>query len=210
MEQSKKRTSMSVMEMGGLLGLGRTESYYLIKKNYFEVITVGSSMRVMIPSFEEWYANQSFYKKIDGTPPGSQLKQTSMNVEELGNLLGIVEASAYGLIAKGHFKKVDVLGKMRITNESFWNWYSSQRTYRTVEDQAEDDKKMEAVFRLPGIARMLGIHRNQVYHLVKTADLDTVQIGRYKCVTKESFYRWYESQSRYTITADAQTQEGSE
>ena len=30
MEQPKKRTSMSVMEMGKLLGLGKTESYYLV------------------------------------------------------------------------------------------------------------------------------------------------------------------------------------
>ena len=34
MEESKKRTSMSVREMGRLLGLGKTESYYLVKKNY--------------------------------------------------------------------------------------------------------------------------------------------------------------------------------
>ena len=52
MEQPKKRTSMSVMEMGKLLGLGKTESYYLVRKNYFKVITVGTTMRVMIPSFE--------------------------------------------------------------------------------------------------------------------------------------------------------------
>ena len=44
--------------------LGKTESYYLVRKNYFKVITVGTTMRVMIPSFEEWYANQSFYKKV--------------------------------------------------------------------------------------------------------------------------------------------------
>lgn len=48
MEQPKKRTSMSVMEMGKLLGLGKTESYYLVRKNYFKVITVGTTMRVMI------------------------------------------------------------------------------------------------------------------------------------------------------------------
>lgn len=87
MEQPKKKTSMSVREMGRLLGLGKTESYYLVKKNYFKVITVGATMRVMIPSFEEWYANQSFYKKVDGPEPGSQLKLTSMSAEELGALL---------------------------------------------------------------------------------------------------------------------------
>lgn len=209
MEQPKKRTSMSVTEMGKLLGLGKTESYYLVKKNYFKVITVGAKMRVMIPSFEEWYANQSFYKKVDGSEPGSQLKQTSMSVEELGNLLGISETSAYELIAKGHFEKVNVLGKMRISNESFWKWYSSQSHYRTTEDRTEDDKKMESALRLPEIAKMLGIHRNQVYCIVEKANMETVQIGRYKCVTKENFYRWYENQSHYTLKTDAQILEGS-
>ena len=210
MEQPKKRTSMSVTEMGKLLGLGKTESYYLVKKNYFKVITVGATMRVMISSFEEWYANQSFYKKVDGSEPGSQLKQTSMSVEELGNLLGISEASAYELIAKGHFEKVNVLGKMRISNESFWKWYADQSSYRTTEDRAKDAKKMEFVFRIPEIAAMLGLHRNQVYYIVKSANLETVQIGRHKCVTKDSFYRWYENQSHYTLKADAQKWERSE
>ena len=210
MEQPKKKTSMSVREMGRLLGLGKTESYYLVKKNYFKVVTVGTTMRVMIPSFEEWYANQSFYKKVDGPEPGSQLKLTSMSAEELGTLLGITESSAYDLIAKGHFEKVDVLGKMRISNESFWKWYSTQSIYRTVEDQAKDAEEMESTLRMPEIARMLGIHRNQVYNIVKSATLETIQIGRYKCVTKDSFYRWYENQSRYTLKTDAQTQGRSE
>ena len=205
MEEPKKRTSMSVREMGRLLGLGKTESYYLVKKNYFKVITVGTTMRVMIPSFEEWYANQSFYKKVDGPEPGSQLKQASMSAEELGTLLGITESSAYDLIAKGHFEKVDVLGKMRISNESFWKWYSTQSIYRTVEDQAKDSEKMESTLRMPEIARMLGIHRNQVYDIVKRANLETIQIGRYKCVTKDSFYHWYESCLLYTSPSPRDT-----
>ncbi len=52
-----------------MLGLGKTESYWLIKKNYFKTILVGNTMRVMIDSFEEWYANQFKYQKVDGTPP---------------------------------------------------------------------------------------------------------------------------------------------
>ena len=209
-EQEKKRTSMSVLEMGKILGLGKTESYYLVKKKYFEVITVGRSMRVFIPSFEEWYANQSFYKKVDGTPPGSNLKQISMSASELGDLLGIAEGSAYELIKKEHFEKIEVLGKMRITTESFWSWYSSQNIYRTLADQAEDKKEMEKAFRMPEIAGLLGIHRNQVYDIVKKANLETVQIGRYKCVTKESFYEWYEKQSHYSIETDAQIRERGE
>ena len=52
MENARKRTSMSVPEMGRLLGLGKTESYWLIKKNYFKTITVGGTMRVMIDSLD--------------------------------------------------------------------------------------------------------------------------------------------------------------
>lgn len=118
MEQRRSRTSMSVMEMGKLLGLCKTESYWLIKKRYFETITVGKKMRVMIASFEEWYANQCRYHKIDGTPPGDHIREISMTADELGQLLGISEASAYELIGKGYFEKVDDLAKMRITKES--------------------------------------------------------------------------------------------
>ena len=35
MAETRKRTSMSVPEMGRMLGLCKTESYWLIKKNYF-------------------------------------------------------------------------------------------------------------------------------------------------------------------------------
>ena len=48
MAEMRKRTSMSVLEMGRMLGLGKTESYWLIKKNYFKTILVGNTMRVMI------------------------------------------------------------------------------------------------------------------------------------------------------------------
>ena len=88
MENARKRTSMSVPEMGRLLGLGKTESYWLIKKNYFKTVTVVGTMRVMIDSFENWYANQFKYQKVDGTPPGEELKKTTYSVEELGRRLG--------------------------------------------------------------------------------------------------------------------------
>ena len=56
-----KKKSMSVREMRRLLGLGKTESYWLVKKNYFDTVIIGGKMRVMIESFENWYANQLHY-----------------------------------------------------------------------------------------------------------------------------------------------------
>ena len=166
MENARKRTSMSVPEMGRLLGLCKTESYWLIKKNYFKTITVGGNMRVMIDSFESWYANQFKYQKVDGTPPGEELKKTTYSVEELGQRLGLKEATAYELIAKGHFEIVEVLGKRRITKDSFERWYTSQSDYRTIEDQEKDAEIVAVTYGLPEIARMLGVHRQNVYGIL--------------------------------------------
>ena len=52
------KTSMSVMEMGRSLGLGKTDSYWLIHKEQFETRIVAGKMRVMIESFEKWYARR--------------------------------------------------------------------------------------------------------------------------------------------------------
>ena len=78
------------------------------------------------------------HQKVDGTPPGEELKKTTYSMEELGQRLGLKEATAYELVAKGHFDVVDVLGKRRVTKESFERWYASQTDYRTVEDQELD------------------------------------------------------------------------
>ena len=72
MQQAKTKKSISVPEMGRMLGLGKVESYWLVKKNYFTTIQVAGRMRVMLDSFEDWYAGQFHYKKVDGTPPQAQ------------------------------------------------------------------------------------------------------------------------------------------
>ena len=187
MAEMRKRTSMSVLEMGRMLGLGKTESYWLIKKNYFKTILVGNTMRVMIDSFEEWYANQFKYQKVDGTPPGEELKKTTYSMEELGQRLGLKEATAYELVAKGHFDVVDVLGKRRVTKESFERWYASQTDYRTVEDQELDADIMASTYGLPEMARMLEVHRQTIYYIVANEDFELIKVGRYKRATKESF-----------------------
>ena len=202
MENARKRTSMSVPEMGRLLGLGKTESYWLIKKNYFKTVTVGGTMRVMIDSFEEWYANQFKYQKVDGTPPGEALKKTTYSVEELGQRLGLKEATAYELVAKGHFEIVEVLGKRRVTKESFEKWYASQSDYRTVEDQELDADIMASTYGLPEIARMLGVHRQTIYYIVSGGNFDLIKVGRYNRATKESFEKWYQNQNRYRLVAE--------
>ena len=60
-----RKKSMSVMEMGRMLGLKKTNSYWLIKKGWFETVSVAGKMRVMVDSFEEWYQSQTHYRKVN-------------------------------------------------------------------------------------------------------------------------------------------------
>ena len=48
----KKKTTMSVPEMRRMLGLGKTDSYWLVHRQCFETIIVAGKMRVVIDSFE--------------------------------------------------------------------------------------------------------------------------------------------------------------
>ena len=93
------KKSMSVPEMRRLLGLGKTDSYWLIKKGYFKTIMLFGKMRVMVDSFEEWYANQFHYKKVDGSPPGQNWRHT-MSIRETADILGIAPTTVYSLIDK--------------------------------------------------------------------------------------------------------------
>ena len=206
MEGTRKRTSMSVPEMGRILGLCKTDTYWLIKKNYFETVLVGGSMRVKIDSFEKWYANQFWYHKVDGTPPGEELMKTTYSVSELAERIGMKEATAYALISKGHFDIVDALGKCRITKDSFERWYASQSIYRTIEDQKRDNALVESTLGLTEIARMLGVHRQNIYNLVAAGHFEVITIGRHNRVTKDSFDKWYRSQSRYRLITEARTE----
>lgn len=126
------KKSMSVSEMRHILGLGKTESYWLVKKKCFDTITIAGKMRIMVDSFEDWYAHQLHYKKVDGTPQGSYWKAISMSVQEAANLLGISESSLYELLKKKPFNTVKVGIYTRIYIDSFEKWYSSQSRYKKV------------------------------------------------------------------------------
>ncbi len=50
---TKDKTTMSVMEMGQILGLKKTDAYWLVHKQCFETTLVQGVMRVNINSFEQ-------------------------------------------------------------------------------------------------------------------------------------------------------------
>lgn len=77
---TKDKTTMSVMEMGQILGLKKTDAYWLVHKQCFETTLVQGVMRVNINSFEHWYANQIKRRKVDGSPPGMELRAYSYSI----------------------------------------------------------------------------------------------------------------------------------
>ena len=127
-----KKKSMSVREMRRLLGLGKTEAYWLVKKNYFDTVIIAGKMRVMIEGFENWYANQLHYKKIIGEAPGKNWTSITMSIQETASLLGIAEGTLYDLMKKKPFKTVKVGMYTRIYIDSFEDWYNSQSHYKKV------------------------------------------------------------------------------
>ena len=118
---TQKRTWMTVPEMGKLLGLKKTDRYWLVHKNVFESKEIAGKIRINIASFEKWYANQIKYHKVTGEEPGKELKSWSYSVKEVADLLGVDDYLVYELLKKNQMEVVIVNYWKRIPKESFQN-----------------------------------------------------------------------------------------
>ena len=190
-----QKKSMSVKEMGQLLGLKKTESYYLVKKNYFKTVVVGQKIRVMVDSFEAWYANQFSYQKVDGTPPGEQLKKSLLSRAEIAELLEVSVATVYEIEKKAKFDYVNIYGKQRILKESFDNWYCGQNRYKTKEDKKKEEILLSETLSMPELARKIGIPRERVYALVNKKLFEIVMVGTQKRITRNSYESWLKTKA---------------
>lgn len=175
---TRQKTSISVPERNRILGLSKVEGYWLVKKKYFKTITAAGQLRVMLDSFEDWYAGQFHYRKVHGEAPGSKWTENTMSISETARLLGISNATLYDLMKKRPFRIYKIDSKTRIDRVDFDRWYHSQNFYRTVEDQQKDHEKYHDTLTMPEIARILGIHRNTVYTMVKAGKFTTIDTGR--------------------------------
>lgn len=211
MAEKKKRTTMSVAEMRRILGLGKTDSYWLIHKECFKTVLINGKMRVDISSFEKWYANQVKHKKVDGPPPGEELKVRSYSPREAAAILGIDESSFYYLIKRDHIPTILVDAWIRIPKEAFDTWYKSQRKHRTAEDKERDRELEESTLTMPEMAKELGITRSNVYSILKgkrnQGKFEIVTVADKKRITKESFEKWYAGQDRYIKVSDRPAEE---
>ena len=146
------------------------------------------------------------YHKVNGEPPGEDLRQLSLSAKDIGILLGISEARAHEVIAEQNLPIITVDYRKRVPRMAFEYWYQHQNHYRTVADQKRDAYIEEATISMPEMARLLGISRHRVYSILNSrkygGQFEIRIIGDQKRIKKESFQRWYEQQDSYWMESD--------
>lgn len=191
-----QKTSMSVKEMQNLLGIGKTESYWLLKKDLFQVREVAGRKRIMIHSFEEWYKNQTHYKKVNGANPGTALIETYSS-KQIEIMLGISRQTANSLAGRGYFEAFKEGQYYRIVKDSFEKWYASQFRYKKVNGEAPGSnfpKSMSA----REMSELLGVPlHNTGYDIIVKGYFKSFTADRQLRVDVESFEEWYSTQTHY-------------
>lgn len=195
---SKEKTTMSVPEMRQMLGLKKTESYWLVHKNFFKTRMIAGKMRINIESFEKWYSCQTHYKKVDGPTPGAALNAVSYSVHDISKMLGISTDSVYELLERRKIETFSCDNQKRVEKRLFDRWLRRQAHYRTPEQREQDREAEESTMSLPEMGRLIFLSRNQAYALAKrTPELEIISIAGQRRVTKTSFEKWYSSQKKY-------------
>lgn len=202
-KSAQERKMMTVHEMGDLLGLKKTDRYWLVKKGFFKTKTILGKMWIDIESFEKWYANQVKYKKVTGEEPGLELKEWSYSPQELAELLGITDGVLYDILKRENIEVVVVDYWKRIPKKAFEEWYGKQTRYRTKEDRERDAAIEAATITMPEMARLLGVTRSKVYSILRDDKykhfFQLVVIADKKRITKTSFQNFLEGQDKYHL-----------
>ena len=211
MKSEQNKTTMSVAEMRKMLGLGKTDAYWLVHKDCFETIKVNGKMRIVISSFEKWYTNQVKHAKVEGPPPGKELKAVSYSVREIAQMLSIDKSSVYYLIKRDRIPTFQAENWTRIRKTDFDRWYASQNKHHTQEDRDKDAELAAETLTMSEMARELCITRKEVYGILSKREnrgiFDIVVIAGRKRVTRESFEEWYTGQSEYRKLSDRTPEE---
>ena len=197
------RNTMSVPEMRKLLGLKKTESYWLVHKNYFETKIIDGTMRVDLESFEKWYANQVKHKKVNGEVPGQELMKTSYSFKDVANLFGIHDTNVYDIWRKEKLETIVVEHVKRIPIEVFETWYENQIMYQKA-DRMPTLMDLEADYiPLQEAAELLGITREKLSVIIRTSrfkeDFEIRVFENKKWISKKSFQQFLNAQSVYQV-----------
>ena len=167
MNADEMKRTMSVPEMRKLLGVKKTESYWLVHMNYFKTELINGTMRVDIASFEKWYANQTKHKKVTGEKPGTQLCAASYSFRDVANMLGEYDGTIYDLWNRKGLPTVTVNYRKRIPREIFDSWYENQNEYHKVDGPATIEEIEEKFILFREAAAMLKMSKEELLTLIR-------------------------------------------
>lgn len=196
--------TMSVPEMRKLLGLKKTEGYWLVHREFFKTEIIGGMMRVDIESFEKWYANQVKHKKVDGEEPGRELIKGSYSFQDAANLLGVNSACLYEIWKREERKTIKVDFVKRIPKEEFKKWFSEQTVYKKSDRIPTISDMEKGYISFKETARLLNIQEDTMLKLIRTGKYKSLFEVRVfdnkKWISRKSFRLFLNAQNEYRIT----------
>ena len=205
-KDSALQKTISVPEMCKLLGLKKTESYWLVHRNFFKTEIIGVVMRIDIDSFEKWYANQVKHKKVNGEAPGKELKKTSYSFQEATNLLGVNNATLYEIWKKENRKTITVDFVMRIPKEEFEKWYEQQDVYKKADKMPTISDMEKDYIRFEEAAMLLDVMESEMLKLIRTSEyrnlFDIRIFNNKKWISRKSFQLFLNAQNEYRINKE--------
>ena len=202
MNLEEMQRTMSVPEMRNLLGLKKTEGYWLVHKNYFLTEIIDGTMRVNIDSFETWYANQTRYKKNTGEEPGAQLRLSSYSFRDVANMLGVYDATIYEVWNKNSLPTIIVNNMKRIPTNVFDEWYKNQNKYHKVDDPATIDEIKEKYISFREAAEIVGVKSEELLYIIRRdyADLLDMRIfENIRWISRSGFQDFLNVQDKYKV-----------
>ena len=203
MNADEMKRTMSVPEMRKLLGIKKTESYWLVHKNYFKTELINGTMRVDIASFEKWYATQTKHKKVTGEKPGAQLCAASYSFRDVANMLGEYDGTIYDLWNRKGLPTVTVNYRKRIPREIFDSWYEKQNEYHKVDGPATIEEIEEKFILFREAAAMLKMSNEELLTLIRKGKykdlLDMRMFDNKRWISRRGFQDFLNLHDQYKI-----------
>lgn len=202
MNSEEMQRTMSVPEMRNLLGLKKTEGYWLVHKNYFITEIIDGTMRVNIDSFEAWYANQTRYKKNTGEEPGAQLRLSSYSFREVANMLGVYDATIYEEWNKNNLPIIIVNNLKRIPTDVFDEWYKNQNKYHKVDGPATIEEIKEKYIPFREAAEIVGMKSEDLFYIIRREYPELIDMRMYdnmRWISRSGFQDFLNVQDKYKI-----------
>lgn len=203
----EKKKYFSVAEMGRLLGLKKTDRYYLLHKGLFTTIKAFGKTWVDVRSFEAWYEQQDRYRKVTGEKPGKKLRERSYSVRDIMDILEISEDTARYIIDKNRFNLIQTETCRRVSKEEFDSWYTSQNRYFNAKDREANQSVRTSTVSMPQMASALGVDRPTIYSILSDPRYSSIfevkMLGEQKRITLKSFLVFLNRQDEYKLLEGA-------